>query len=214
MCGGLLCSRGAARAHSLRAKQSERCSLQRLAKRFIARGCALRNCVVSVIAKNLIRGIRSAGTVISYCITLVAADAYPCVSVLFCEIYDFKTLSSVLSARTLVSQAQSCTKQLSLAQVATLNSIFSAFDRLMDRHKVLKIETIGEVRLFACCLLHAFAQIYMVAAGLPVEDPLHAEYLCYLALDMQEKSKEFLFVPEVPLTQRCESHFVGVFGPF
>ena len=103
----------------------------------------LYNILPKNIAMNLVRGIRS-------------ADYYQSASVLFCDIYEFKYLTTGLSANELVSM---------------LGDIFSTFDRITDQHDVLKIETIGEV--------------YMVASGLPEETDNHAESIIYLALDMQ-----------------------------
>jgi class 3 adenylate cyclase len=68
----------------------------------------------------------------------VIADAFPEVTVLFADLVDFTRRS----------------QQVSPAQVvATLNELFSAFDRLAQRHGLEKIKTIGDA--------------YMVAGGLP-----------------------------------------------
>jgi class 3 adenylate cyclase len=55
--------------------------------------------------------------------------------------------------------------------VAVLDEIFSAFDRLAQRHGLEKIKTIGDA--------------YMVAAGLPEPRADHAEAMAEMALDMQ-----------------------------
>jgi adenylate cyclase len=57
--------------------------------------------------------------------------------------------------------------------VATLNELFSAFDRLAQRHGLEKIKTIGDA--------------YMVAGGLPNPRPDHAQAVAEMALAMQEE---------------------------
>ena len=55
--------------------------------------------------------------------------------------------------------------------VAVLDEIFSAFDRLAERHGLEKIKTIGDA--------------YMVVAGLPEPRADHAEAMAEMALEMQ-----------------------------
>src|SRR5215217_4518034 len=86
----------------------------------------------------------------------VIADAFPEVTVLFADIVDFTRRSQ----RTSPAQV-----------VATLNELFSAFDRLAQRQGVEKIKTIGDA--------------YMVAGGLPHPRPDHAEAIAEMALAMQ-----------------------------
>jgi class 3 adenylate cyclase len=87
---------------------------------------------------------------------VVIADAFPEVTVLFADIVDFTRRS----------------QQVSPAQVvATLNELFSAFDRLAQRQGLEKIKTIGDA--------------YMVAGGLPQPRPDHAEAIAEMALAMQ-----------------------------
>jgi class 3 adenylate cyclase len=86
----------------------------------------------------------------------VIADAFPEVTVLFADIVDFTRRS----------------RQISPSQVvAALNDLFSAFDRLAQRHRLEKIKTIGDA--------------YMVAGGLPDPRPDHAEAVAEMALAMQ-----------------------------
>ncbi|KAG9402216.1 Nitrogen permease regulator 2 [Aphanomyces cochlioides] len=83
------------------------------------------------------------------------ADAYPAVTVLFCEVCHFDDISG----------------QLAPAQVVELlNTIFSKFDLLVDSHSVHKIETIGAV--------------YMVAGGCPDLTINHTKLVANLALEM------------------------------
>ncbi len=60
--------------------------------------------------------------------------------------------------------------------VDVLNDVFSRFDTLAEHYSVEKIKTIGDC--------------YMVAAGVPREDPDHAERLAAMALDMVEAARE------------------------
>ena len=88
----------------------------------------------------------------------VIADAFPDVTVLFADLVDFTRRS----------------QRIGPAQVvATLNELFSAFDRLAQRHGLEKIKTIGDA--------------YMVAGGLPQPRPDHAQAVAELALDMREE---------------------------
>jgi class 3 adenylate cyclase len=86
----------------------------------------------------------------------VIADAFPEVTVLFADIVDF-TRRSRRSSPEQVVQA--------------LNELFSAFDRLAQRHGLEKIKTIGDA--------------YMVAGGLPDPRPDHAQAVAEMALAMQ-----------------------------
>ena len=57
--------------------------------------------------------------------------------------------------------------------VAVLNEVFSVFDGLVRRYGVEKIRTIGDS--------------YMVAAGVPVARPDHAQAICAMALDLRRE---------------------------
>ena len=69
--------------------------------------------------------------------------------------------------------------------VATLNELFSAFDRLAQRHGLEKIKTIGDA--------------YMVAGGLPQPRPDHAQAVAEMALAMQEEVAS----PSTLVASRC-----------
>jgi class 3 adenylate cyclase len=86
----------------------------------------------------------------------VIADAFPEVTVLFVDLVGFTRRS----------------QQIGPAQVvATLNELFSEFDRLAQRHGLEKIKTIGDA--------------YMVAGGLPDPRPDHAQAIAEMALAMR-----------------------------
>ena len=87
----------------------------------------------------------------------VIADRFEDASVLFADIADFTPMSATMSADELVE---------------LLNDVFSEFDKLSDRFGVEKIKTIGDC--------------YMVAAGVPLARPDHAEVLAEMALAMRD----------------------------
>lgn len=101
------------------------------------------------IADRLKRG---AGTI---------ARSYDSASVLFADIVGFTPLSTVLSPQEMIE---------------LLNRIYSHFDRLVEKHAVEKLRTIGDN--------------YMAAAGVPEPRPDHARALADLALDMQAYCRE------------------------
>jgi len=84
------------------------------------------------------------------------AEAHEDVTVLFADVVDFTPFVE----RTEPARV-----------VAVLNEIFSAFDRLAQRHGLEKIKTIGDA--------------YMVVAGLPEPRADHAEAMAEMALEMQ-----------------------------
>jgi len=83
------------------------------------------------------------------------ADGFSEVTVLFADIVNFTTLSADADP---------------VDVVAFLNTIFSEFDALAQRHGLEKIKTIGDA--------------YMVAGGLPVPRPDHCEAVVAFGLDM------------------------------
>ncbi len=84
------------------------------------------------------------------------ARRYKDVTVLFTDFKDFSVLSKEFSPEELVSE---------------LDFLFSEFDRIITRHRLEKIKTIGDS--------------YMCAGGLPEEDLNHAERIISAALDIQ-----------------------------
>ncbi|MEW6304416.1 MAG: adenylate/guanylate cyclase domain-containing protein [Verrucomicrobiota bacterium] len=88
------------------------------------------------------------------------ADSFPAVTVLFADLAGFTELSGRVSADQIVD---------------SLNSIFSAFDVLAEKHGLEKIKTIGDA--------------YMVVSGLPQPRADHAEAMAGMALDMLAEVK-------------------------
>ena len=85
----------------------------------------------------------------------VIADKFEKATILFADLVNFTQISTTMSATKLVY---------------LLNEIFSTFDKLSDKHGLEKIKTIGDA--------------YMVAGGIPIERPDHAEAIAEMALDM------------------------------
>ncbi len=86
------------------------------------------------------------------------ADSHPDVTVLVADLVGFTTLSAHINPEQIVQ---------------LLNEIFSAFDLLVEKHGLEKIKTIGDA--------------YMVAGGISVPRPDHAEAIAELALKLQEE---------------------------
>lgn len=85
-------------------------------------------------------------------------------SVLFADIVGFTPISSRMSPEEVVEN---------------LNTVFTHFDRLADKHGIEKIRTIGDS--------------YMAAAGVPTSRDDHAHALASLALDMLDYARESRF---------------------
>ncbi|MFB2922742.1 adenylate/guanylate cyclase domain-containing protein [Aerosakkonema sp. BLCC-F2] len=101
------------------------------------------------------------------------ADNFPEVTVLFADIVGFTKLAARTSPVELVT---------------LLNQIFSAFDRLVEKHGLEKIKTIGDA--------------YMVVGGLPIPRQDHAEAIAKMALDMQLEIKQFNALNNVDFSMR------------
>ena len=83
------------------------------------------------------------------------ADGFDDVTVLFADIVDFTTMSAGAAPAEIVG---------------LLDELFSRFDELAEHHGLEKIKTIGDA--------------YMVAGGIPVPRPDHADAIAEMALDM------------------------------
>lgn len=78
-------------------------------------------------------------------------------TVLFADIVDFTRYTETISPQELIG---------------LLNSVFTEFDDLSQKHRAEKIKTIGDA--------------YMAVAGVPIRSPHHAEQMADMALDMQQ----------------------------
>jgi adenylate cyclase len=92
----------------------------------------------------------------------IIADSFAEVTVLFADIVGFSELAACIAPTSLV---------------ASLNEIFSTFDRMAERHGLEKIKMIGDA--------------YMAVAGLPTPRADHAEAVAEMALDMQREISQF-----------------------
>ncbi|MEC4865233.1 MAG: transporter substrate-binding protein [Jaaginema sp. PMC 1078.18] len=90
------------------------------------------------------------------------AERFEDVTILFADIVDFTSWSSRVAPTELVD---------------SLNDIFSVFDQLAQKYGLEKIKTIGDA--------------YMVAGGLPIPRPDHAEVVAKMALEMQSSISGF-----------------------
>ena len=103
----------------------------------------------------------------------VAGDAFPAVTVLFCDIVDFTATASSHSPRQIFD---------------LLGQLYTRFDALLERHPVYKVETVGDC--------------YIVAGGVPDPDPRHADAVVAVALDMVDAVAGVLLPGGEPLQIR------------
>ncbi len=101
------------------------------------------------------------------------ADEHPQVSVLFADIVNFTETSDKMAPTDLVQ---------------TLNTAFSRFDTLVEKHGCEKIKTIGDA--------------YMVVSGLPEPRADHAQAMVALAIDMIDAARDINASGEFPFTLR------------
>lgn len=117
----------------------------------------------------------------------VHAERFDEATVLFADLVGFTPLAAHVSP---------------LELVGLLNEIFSEFDQLAYKYGLEKIKTIGDA--------------YMVAGGLPLQRPDHAEAIAEMALDMQASIARFQITPDEPFQIRIGIHtgpvVAGVIG--
>lgn len=117
----------------------------------------------------------------------IIADSFSEATVLFTDFVGFTQLAAGVPPAELLGD---------------LSDIFSAFDRLCDRHGLEKIKTIGDA--------------YMVAGGLPLPREDHAEAVADIALEMQQQAPQFTVGRGQPFRMRIGIHtgpvMAGVIG--
>ncbi|MCB0794983.1 MAG: adenylate/guanylate cyclase domain-containing protein, partial [Flavobacteriales bacterium] len=117
----------------------------------------------------------------------VISDRFPEASILFADLVGFTRFSEQMPPHELV---------------AVLNTYFTAFDALAERHGLEKIKTIGDA--------------YMVAAGVPNPDPDHARKICAFALELldalQRINRELGHSLELRIGVHCGPVAAGVIG--
>ena len=101
------------------------------------------------------------------------AERFEEATVLFADIVNFTPLAAQYSPLELVN---------------LLNQIFSAFDRLVEKHHLEKIKTIGDA--------------YMVVGGIPVPHQHHVVAVADMALEMQAIIQDFRHQGQMPLQLR------------
>ena len=104
-------------------------------------------------------------------------DAYEEVTVLFADIVSFTNFAATTSPKDLVE---------------ILNTIFSAFDEMAERHGLEKIKTIGDA--------------YMAASGIPDPCNDHAHRMARMALEMSRWIEEFRKVRQIQIGLRVGIH--------
>ncbi|XP_069762917.1 soluble guanylate cyclase 88E-like isoform X1 [Narcine bancroftii] len=97
------------------------------------------------VAKSLRKGVPSVNT----------CEVFPDVTILFSDVVGFTRICSHITPMQVVSM---------------LNTMYTLFDTLSEKHRVFKVETIGDA--------------YMVVAGVPEKTMFHAHNICDMALDM------------------------------
>ncbi len=107
--------------------------------------------LLNILPEPVARRLKAGETVI--------ADEYSEATILFADIVDFTGLAVRTKPRDLIN---------------LLNKVFSAFDRLTQRHGLEKIKTIGDA--------------YMVVGGLPVPQTDHATAIADMALEMHAEA--------------------------
>jgi class 3 adenylate cyclase len=109
------------------------------------------------------------------------AKAYTLVTVMFTDFKDFTKVSEKVSAELLVEEIHTC---------------FSAFDRIIQKHKIEKIKTIGDA--------------YLCAGGLPVSNYTHPVDMINTAFEilqyMQDRKNQKLEKGEKPFDIRIGIH--------
>ncbi len=103
------------------------------------------------------------------------------VTVMFADFVNFTRITERMSPEALVMEIHTC---------------FSAFDHILQKHKVEKIKTIGDA--------------YLCAGGLPVPDPDHATNVVKAAIDimayMQERARLKESINDIPFQLRIGIH--------
>jgi adenylate cyclase len=104
------------------------------------------------------------------------AESFTDVTVLFADLVDFTPWAAQREPEEILD---------------LLNAVFSTFDRLADHYGLEKIKTIGDC--------------YMIAGGLPVPRPDHAEAVAEMALDMRSEFNSLPIVRRQAITMRLRT---------
>ncbi|XP_005992460.1 soluble guanylate cyclase 88E-like [Latimeria chalumnae] len=102
-----------------------------------------------MIPKPVAKRLRKGEPAVNTC------EVFPDVTILFSDVVGFTRICSHITPMQVVSM---------------LNTMYTLFDTLSEKHHVFKVETIGDA--------------YMVVAGAPEKTKYHAHNICDMALDM------------------------------
>ncbi|TPP62439.1 putative Soluble guanylyl cyclase beta subunit [Fasciola gigantica] len=108
-----------------------------------------------MIPKAVAKRLRSGAQAVDTC------ETFPNITLLLSDVVGFTNICSGLPP---------------LGVVDLLNRLYSCFDGLTEKHKVYKVETIGDA--------------YMIASGCPVRTKFHAPFIAEMALDMVSSVQE------------------------
>ena len=149
--------------------------------------------VMNDIMKQLLLGGGGAGAVVAHDVSVA--------SVLFCDIVEFTSLAGSVGAEDVV---------------AILNIVFSTFDALTTRHKVYKVETIGDAYLACSGVVQPTSASGTSGAASTLSASSHTENLVKCALDFQSASQYFRTPTNAPISLRIGIHtghvIAGVVG--
>ncbi|XP_050513576.1 soluble guanylate cyclase 89Da-like [Diabrotica virgifera virgifera] len=124
----------------------------------------------SMIPKPVADSLRSGNSPLSTC------KSFDAVTVMFCELVGFN----------------STTVEDAMELVSTMNAVFSCFDALMDKFKVYKVETVG--------------QIYMAVCGAPDENENHAQNIVDVSLEMVKHIRQLKIPSGTKVDVRIGAH--------
>jgi len=129
--------------------------------------------LLNILPSEVAEEIKTTGT--------AKAKSFTMVTVMFTDFKDFTSVSERVSAELLVEEIHTC---------------FSAFDHIVQKHKVEKIKTIGDA--------------YLCASGLPVSNYTHAVDMLNAAFEirsyMLQRKKEKEARGEIPFEIRIGIH--------
>ena len=149
--------------------------------------------VMNDILKQQLLGGPGSGPVVAHDVSTA--------SVLFCDIVSFTSLAASVGAEDVV---------------AILNIVFSTFDALTTRHKVYKVETIGDAYLACSGVVQPASGSAVSATSFPTTASSHSENLVKCALDFQSASQYFRTPTNAAISVRIGIHtgpvIAGVVG--
>ncbi|KAL3312144.1 Soluble guanylate cyclase gcy-31 [Cichlidogyrus casuarinus] len=130
----------------------------------------LYSCIPKSIGKSLRAGASASDTIkVSDYLDLIINQTFKRVSICFTKVVDFGPLCQQTSVESVVN---------------LLNHMYSFYDNLTEKHKVYKVETIGDS--------------YMLVSGAPKVTDFDAAHITEMAMDILEVTEKHLFWPSAP----------------